>query len=370
MLLFFETESVSQLCLDKQVNNQCICDQQTESENGKMKNSVISFANCARINLQNFPSEEQLQRDLVYLDISHNEIKKLDKTQFSLNNVLQTLILSYNLINTIEDTFFDNFKRLNKLDLSHNKIVAVSKTTFKNLNHLEHLDLSFNNIPSLPNSIFLPLKNLDFLSLSYNNQSLGKYLIKEPHTLSNILGINPQITSLEFNNLGLDALSSIFFENYTSVKHLSLADNPLDNVPTVPYSVEYLDLSGTEITTLQAKYLNYHSLKTLKLNRLDKLENIHKYAFYNLPNLIELSITECTNLQYFNELTFGLLSPKSVLPLKKLNLARNALTTLNYTYKYLLKNLEFVDLSDNAWICDCNLLWFQEFEQFFARNIK
>ena len=136
----------------------------------------------------------------------------------------------------------------------------------------------------------------------------------------------------------------------------------------MPYSVEYLDLSGSDISVLEVKQLSYHSLKTLRLDRMKKLENIHPYAFYNLEALEELSIRNCNNLKEFNELVFGAMFKNMVSKLKRLSLSGNALQHLNITYKYLFRTLDLVDLTDNPWTCDCDLLWLQEVDNLYKSD--
>lgn len=352
-----------QLCSNKKSGNTCVCRRTTSDGT----NLPITIGDCTRIGLEAFADRSQLNDDLNSLDFSFNRIIALSKTeqQFTSTNLL-SLKLSYNSISYIDAGFFDGFPNLIALDLSHNNITKFDKSDFFiNLNKLVQLNLSFNRLTILPDQLLLPLNNLKVLDLSYND--IGDWLMQSPNSLINSLSLSTEtLTHLSLNNVGLK--DTYNFDGFQNLKYLSIADNAFLNVPSLPYSVEFLDLSANYLTTLQAEYLNYHSLKILKLSRSKKLQYIHKYAFYNLLAIEEISITDCPKLSQISELAFGLMSKGTVLPLRKLNLARNYLETLNYTYKYLLEHLEMIDLSNNPWKCDCDLIWLQEYGYFLRNN--
>jgi Leucine-rich repeat (LRR) protein len=353
-------EAVEQLCSVKKGSNACICKRITDEQN-----SIVTEADCARIDLETFPDQAQLVQDLNFLDLSHNNIANLDpQTKFS-SVTLQTLDLSYNRITSVGDGFFTSIPNLRKLILRHNDITVLDDDNVFPIPKLLYLDLSFNNIKTLRANIFAPLVQLQVLDLSYNNASLGEWLAETPNSLRVSLGINPNISTLRLDNIGLKDLHNVSFNDYANLKHLSLADNHFTEVPRVPYSVEYLDLSGSGIEVLQAKELSYHSLKILKLERMKMLHSVHHYAFYNLQALEDLSLKNCHNLKEFNELVFGLIRRNTTLALRRLSLSGNGLQTLNSTYRFLFNNLDFIDLTDNPWKCDCDLLWLQEFDNLY-----
>lgn len=323
----------------------------------------VLSVDCAHLSLESFPTDRNFADNLFFLDLSHNAISDLE-TPFD-STSLQVLILSYNEIEELDDEFFVYIPNLVHLDLSHNKIsVFENADVFYGLNQLNYLDLSFNHFVQIPDKLFAPLTNLHTLNLSYNNltQTLEKL-----ETLSD-LNISTTLNTLQINKIGLQDLSNAFFDHYNNLKHLSLADNDFEDIPIVPYSVEYLDLSGSRIITLAARNLNYHSLKTLILNRLWKLEKIDRYAFYNLQSLVTLSLDDCPKLKEFNDEVFGVITKDMGLTLKRFTLSRTAVQSLNYTYTYLFDELEFIDLGMNQWKCDCGLFWLRIFNKTLHRN--
>lgn len=320
----------------------------------------VLSVNCAHLSLTKFPVEEE---NVFSLDLSHNEIRELDTPYDSKS--LKILILSYNKIGELDDQFFVYIPNLTYLDLSHNNITVFgNEDVFYGLDQLNYLDLSFNNFIQFPGELFSPLKNLQTLKLNYNNLiQLSRVL----ETLSD-LNISASLTALEMNKVGLRDLSNSFFDHYPNLKHLSLADNDFEEFPIIPYSVEFLDLSGSQITTLAARNLNYHSLKTLIMNRSWNLKQIDSYAFYNLQALETLSLSDCPKLREFNDEVFGVITRDMGLALKRFTLSRTEVQRLNYTYAFLFDELEFIDLGENPWMCDCGLLWLRIFNKTIYRQ--
>lgn len=128
---------------------------------------------------------------LVYLDLSHNDLKLIrvsdfvglgSLTRLFLNNnkivwidgafdnltLLVYLNLSNNCLFRIVSGLFANLELLDSLDLSHNKIEFIETDAFIGLIRLKLLDLSFNLIVKLCVGLFDPLINLRILLLSNN----------------------------------------------------------------------------------------------------------------------------------------------------------------------------------------------------------
>ncbi|KAJ8942235.1 hypothetical protein NQ318_003082 [Aromia moschata] len=355
LFLVLVTSAVSgQLCANK-TEYQCQCKRITDEKT----HLPVDVADCSGLKIDTFPTDAE--DDINYLSLSVNRIQILDPKQQKLSsNDLYVLILSHNEIKTINDEFFLTIPNLLELDLSHNYLTTLEDGLFQNLNKLAKLDLSYNNIQTLQDAAFTSLVNVWYLDLSYN--PLGDFLTASKDTLSEKLGLNLNITHLHLNGLNISSFHNSYFDGFTNIKCLSLADNVLANIPTVPYSVEHLDLSGNNFTYVSARYLNYHDLKILKLNRMPSLTDVHHYAFYNLVSLEKLFINDCPNLKAFSELAFDVATKNQQLHPKRLSLARNGLSRLNKTYRYFFRDMDFVDLTHNPWKCDCDILWLTEFE--------
>ncbi|XP_030767799.1 carboxypeptidase N subunit 2-like [Sitophilus oryzae] len=369
LLVFHRSSSLEPLCSSGKFRDKCLC-KKIINEDTKLPSAM---AECTALSLKMFPSSEQFPSNLTLsiLDLSLNEIDTLDPSIVDAPTTLRRLVLSYNKINYINTNFFVKMTDLRYLDLSHNNIKSLDNSNvFSSNANLVHLELSFNQLIELPQGIFqsLPLKYLD---IGYNN--FGNFMTNgSKDILDSYLGVNTYLTHLKLNNLSLKELHPDYFTQYTTLTHLEIMDNGFEVIPSVPYSVEYLDVSGNNLTYLSARHLNYHSLKVLRASRMPSLASIHHYAFYNLQALEKLVITDCPNLKEFTELAFGLASKTKDIHPKSLILARNGLTTLNSTYRFMFRHMEHVNLLYNPWYCDCEILWLQEFdnELFDGKQIR
>ncbi|XP_066262655.1 chondroadherin-like [Euwallacea similis] len=371
LIVFSSCFALETLCFHNVFENKCLCKKFTDTET----NLPTSLANCNGLAIDKFPDFSQFPQDLTALDLSMNNIQMLEVAGETSSATLRNLSLSYNVINDITEDFFKGFESLISLDLSHNDLKSLSGSfdgnIFSTLDKLVYLDLSYNEIAKLPSAIFYPLPVLDSLSLSYN--PLGEFLMQAKDTLTQVLGVSTNLTQLRLNNVGLsDKLHPDFFTPYKNLTHLELQDNDFEYIPSLPYSLEFLDFSGNKLSFVSARYLQYHSLKVLRISRMPSLNSIHHYAFYNLLALESLILTDCPNVQEFSELAFGLASKSMETHLTSLVLARNGITNLNSTYGHMFKNMRHIDLRHNTWACGCKTLWLQEFEaeMFKSRDLR
>lgn len=361
-------QELRDLCSYSKSERKCVCEYVPHSSGV----FPVLVADCARLNFTVFPSDSQFISDVHDLDLSHNSITSLYEAQSAFSSEsLKRLDLSYNKLSYISDEFLRNIPNLEFLDLSRNALTSLeNENVFLGIRNLLELDISYNSIASLPVDVFATLPQLKFLNLGYND--MGSFLAGFSNMINASLGLNPDLVGLKMDSLGLNELHNAYFDGFHNLQYLSLADNNFQEVPVVPYTVTYLDLSGTQITTLAARHLNYHALKTFKLNRLAKLSTIDKYAFYNLQSLETLSLNDCGKLKEFSDVIFGVISKDVELPLKKISIARSGLQSINYTYGYLFDDMEHVDLGNNPWRCDCNLMWLREYNTSLYRpeNIR
>lgn len=106
--------------------------------------------------------------DTIKLDLSKNTIGVIRKGSF-INRLsdLQRLDLSNNQISRIEPGAFEGLHNLKRLDLSNNKLGSINGSIFTGLQSLQKLMLSFNKLNTIPEGTFndLPaLRRIDFQS--------------------------------------------------------------------------------------------------------------------------------------------------------------------------------------------------------------
>lgn len=158
--------------------------------------------------------------NLVYLNLSHNSIERLNKGIFDSLIQLEELILGNNQINFIDPGVFGKLRRLKKLNLSHNQIESVSKNLFDSNENLEELNLGNNKITLLESNNFSKLAKLKILYLNLNKI---EYLSKEQFN---------GLTNLEILFLNSNKIQSIKKEAFfqlVNLKVIFLFDNFFKN---------------------------------------------------------------------------------------------------------------------------------------------
>lgn len=211
----------------------------------------------------------------------------------------------------------------------------------KNLNKVP------KNLPSYVTNLFITRNNIESLQEGTFNQTLS------------------DLSSLSLSSNHLQELGSHVFKNLPSLRQLDLSNNELENVspllfqvaPSLSSPLLELNLSSSlynlSMITLLADALQNGGLRNLQ--KLDLSGNNLLYVpdgiFSSMPNLKHLDLSN-NSLLSFQDGVFANLSH-----LQTLDLRQNSLKYLKNTTL-----LEFpshtglsVLLSDNSWVCDCNI---------------
>ncbi|XP_060583906.1 uncharacterized protein LOC132740065 [Ruditapes philippinarum] len=195
---------------------------------------------------------------LIFLDLSNNEIKDVQKNAFTMQTKLETLILANNKLTTLPLDVFDNLSYLISLDLSSNRITKVEQRYFKHLTKLENLNLEHNVIITLP---------YDFLESQIN--SIRDVTLAE-NPLEN-LPLNvfyaPNIQSVDMRHCRINAsgLQPLLYN-----ASFSKMVNPAQKIPSI------FDLSQNDITKIPI------SLKNLSEDLMTNFLSIIMKFYVNL----------------------------------------------------------------------------------------
>ncbi|KAF2348448.1 Leucine-rich repeat [Trinorchestia longiramus] len=306
----------------------------------------VSFNEIVALGESNFVSQVALN----VLIIKNNKISKLDDRAFVGLSSLEELDASNNYIEYIHSNTFLSLSNLNKVDLSGNRIRALSSDVFRNLTKLTTLDLCKNLLIEIPSNLFDPLINLKELYLCSNEITV----LRDTSfvTLRRLSFLSLQSNKIEF-------ISEDAFSGLQSLVELSLYGNLLTSIPTSQMrlitNLEGLDLSLNLISSIPASsFASLTRLKKLSVSQCSTLSRIDLKAFDTLSSLTALELNFSPLLLDFQ---IEVLRPLS--DLRRLILRGNGIKTLS---KDLLDigHLQYVDLRDNEFNCECTLKWLKE----------
>nr|CAH7763116.1 unnamed protein product [Callosobruchus chinensis] len=300
--------------------------------------------------LERFPSELKIYRDLKYLNVSHNRISTLSHSVFFGMNQLERFDLSYNRFCDWKDLHTQAFGHLSSLvylDLSHNALRSIPQFSkhFEN-SSLEILELNNCSMVSLPVQVFDHLPWLKELHLRSNPIRVINNTFFQS---SSIKFIDLSGCSLEFLYPKLftriDTLETLVLRNNTSLRklecnsdsllYLDLSNSNMESVPTGDMrQLTTLNLRGNSLKALQnSSFLSFPNLVRLNLS-LNSISVVEENAFKGLDYIqfIDLSLNKLTVVP---EKVF-----LPVISLVDLNLSHNYISSLDTITSSSLKYLD------------------------------
>lgn len=328
----------------------------------------FALLDCSRRGLLKLPTSLQFDSPLSVINFQNNHITSLATSTFSIVDNIEELDLSLNQIIKIDNFTFVPFKSLALLRLSHNYLSEITPGLLDGLSNLRILEVGHNAIQRLEKSTFRATPNLQELRLQYNP------IFELPEEVFQFL---PKLERLDLQDTGLVSLPSDVFKPIPHLQWLSLSSNAFENVPEEALSkapiLESLDLSGNDFTYLvRGNFRRLSRVSLLYLNHLPRLRRIEKDALAGLTSLKSFSCSYNPNLMYLDEEAFGSENStrEKTAPHEQLYLRQNALRTLKSPLKMeSWSSLSFVDFADNPWNCDCKLRWMRQLKMETQMNI-
>ncbi|KAH6930322.1 hypothetical protein HPB50_012627 [Hyalomma asiaticum] len=294
------------------------------------------------------------------LSLRHNRISQLQRGSFAMAPTLSRLDLSHNNIAAISEGWWtsDGGNRgnatsgLRSLSLADNAVQDVNRSSFYGLSMLVALDLSYNRIRVLRGDSFAGLTNLEELVVDHN-----PIVSVRGDTLAPLV----RLRELQMNYLARLVVSPHAFRFVPTLKILGMAGNNLKSVPQRSLQtlklLRSLDLSWNPLTTITESGLQgLPRLSVLRLNDLHELTKVEAHAFGSLPGLKELHLSYNPMLMEVDPDAFYNKHDKRWVHLNALHLRRTGLRSLPSKLQDW-NQLAVVDLSENAWRCDCRLSW-------------
>lgn len=220
---------------------------------------------------------------LLLLNLSRNDLSNdwLNADTFTPLTQLRALDLSHNQLSKLDPNLFEGMVNLKIIQLQNNRIFSIAANTFSHHEHLQILSLSHNQLETLhPKSIVhLPLLNL--LSLDHNQlRSLHRNFLKNCTTLQDLALNNnflrevpkclrslPLIRTLDLAGNGITHVKNESFAGLGNLYGLRLADNGLRHIQ----SRAFAPLSQLHVLNLAHNALDKSTLPQDVLNPLTEL---------------------------------------------------------------------------------------------------
>ncbi|XP_011662286.2 protein artichoke-like [Strongylocentrotus purpuratus] len=315
---------------------------------GSLNSSLLSGYNvfASSNNLTDF-NQVRITPGLMGLYLYKNHLSCIPDYTFSLASSLIFLELADNMIVKVTNLSFVGLQLVRTLNLERNQIVHLPSGVFSYIGDLKTLELSGNPLTYKSSRPFMGIQGLEYLKLAnmpFSNLSLH---VLEDIQLVYSLNIDKNMALRQFF---INKASVLPFTNFPNLRRISLSSNELRNQCPLLH-IKYLqviDLSNNLFSSIPTYCLpNYADSLNLSRNRI---RSVNKDSFGELQHLWVL------DLSYNRIVSFKFRALEHQKNLATLHLAGNLLTTLDISFlSFSLKSI-VMDLQDNPWLCDCDLI--------------
>lgn len=216
-------------------------------------------ATCFNASLNSIP--KHLNKDIIRLNISHNNVTILEKDDFFPLKELKYIWLNNNGIKIVDPEVFCVAVQLRLLDLRNNKLTSIQHVLFRCLKELKYLYLNNNTITFIDVSLFENNTKLSVVDLSDNR---------------------------------ITAVDPIKFVNNEGISLLNTQNNPIsfsvEWTPKLytPFNVLDIYFIGTCSWSIMS-YQRVQSLDKLRQNesQSERLDNLYKDTFSGLSDIFK-----------------------------------------------------------------------------------
>jgi Leucine-rich repeat (LRR) protein len=300
---------------------------------------------------------QNISRSLVQINLSINFYFLLSENvwpSIEFDN-LTTLILESCSISVVNETAFQNMPKLIYLYMGKNQLTQVAPYTFPQ--SLQLLSVRQNpqmsGLFTMSKDNFAGMTNLQWLdmnSMSINSKNLSADAFQ---------GLN-NLWYLQMRNSGLSEIPSRFFSSLTKLVVLDLGENSISTLPP-QFSVGltntlmlFLDHCSLDFPAeIDYNYQPFRGMKNLSMLFLSK-NSINQFTPNLVANLSQLSALHLNG----NQLHTWEFGTTAYMPhYAAIAVSNNKIQFLpNQTYEEFSR-VAAIDLSDNALICNCQVIF-------------
>ncbi|XP_059480749.1 insulin-like growth factor-binding protein complex acid labile subunit [Neocloeon triangulifer] len=283
------------------------------------------------------------------ISLNHAQLQELPELP---KQKLHTLSLAHNALVDIPDRAFVNFD-LQELNLGYNGLAELRERTLQGAKDLRVLKVHHNN-----------LKEFDWSAVSHMTQ-LSEIHLQDNH-LSNLTGAPLELHELKVLNLSGNSLTEFPTDtcsNLVRLEELDLTNNQLATVPECLQSylgaLQYLILDGNKIARVEGSaFTGLATLTTLSISNLPQLKQVDSAALKGVTDLKQFRCAGNKQLGKLDKSLFFMGEDKlqQDWSIQTIDLSNNG-------FKHIPSDLvpwtmvDFVDLQDNPWDCNCEAQW-------------
>ncbi|XP_053396088.1 toll-like receptor 13 [Mercenaria mercenaria] len=298
----------------------------------QIKTLDVAYYNMTTLSMDSFESLNSLAA--LYLNDNHIENIKLSQ-----NKHLKNIYLNYNKLKSFPDFSIDGsendcyFPNLEILAVVSNGITEIGFENLKCLLKLKTLELDQNPIKVLPNNFLSKLPSLIILELRFlsaNSLTVKRFALKS--------------ASLKKLQIEYIRPATEVFESFTDTFSF------LPDLESLSLGfMSMLLLTKQQFSTLFSPLANISSFKCFAC----QISQDPKVILIHMQNVVEINL-QSNRITTLSDETF-----KNNKHLKYLSLRYNDIAHIQESALPLsvLNNLQSLDLSQNPFVCDCNLEW-------------
>lgn len=260
-----------------------------------------SFVNATSLKVLNLAHNHLTSKDLTIalsplkkitnLSLRNCSLLRLPENIFDKLTTLKELDLSWNPLNNVFAEILEPLSHLEFLNMGYSKLEKLSNDTFIKTTNIRRLILSGNKLGELETGLFKNLRHLETLEIEncglekaidedvFYNKTYGE--LQELKMSGNPLRISEgslipeqlsKLKVLDLSNCSISYLPDESFENTKNLTRLLLSNNKLNSdfmnatkFLDILTKLEYLDLSGNNLTKLSTCVISKTNMKDIKL---------------------------------------------------------------------------------------------------------